>query len=337
MIMTKKVFDFLSSFGMMLIGVCLLFIFSVSFYKTTDAHLPKSGERSWFGGDIENHVLPVSHPAVPLAKEDKKDFYGNLTAESALVVDDRTDTVLFEKNSEEIRPLASITKLMSALVLLDLPIKWNTTTVITKDDDIGSSNAIKVGDKLTAIELWQVALVGSSNTAINALVRISGLSQEDFVQRMNAKAKSLRLNSLHFVEPTGLDSANRGNAKDIIRLLKVALQQDKIYSALQTGEYYIRSTNSIKSRRIWNTNWLLIGWIPSDFKTEQIVGKTGYIRDSGYNFVVRLEKKDKKAVRVLILGAASNEARFIEARDLAEWAFTNYVWPSGDGYEKLVE
>jgi D-alanyl-D-alanine endopeptidase (penicillin-binding protein 7) len=334
--MTKKVFDFLSSFGMMLAGVCLVFIFSVSFYKTNNIKLPQSGERNWLGGDVEQHILPVSHPAVPLAKN-KNEFKDNLTAVSALVVDDRTDTVLWEKNSDEVRSLASITKLMSALVLLDLPMKWGTTTEITSDDDLDSSHAIQAGDKLTAKELWQVALIGSSNSAINALVRTSGLDEKEFVEKMNEKAKTLRLSSLKFSDPTGLDSGNRGSAGDIIRLLKVALQQDKIYSTLQIGEYYTKPLNSKRERRVWSTDWLLTGWIPSRFKPVQIAGKTGYISDSGYNFVVRLEDKEKRAVRVLILGAASNEARFSEARDLADWAFKNYLWPGDEGYNELAE
>lgn len=334
--MTKKVFDFFSSFGMMLAGVCLLFVCSVSFYSTNNIKLPQSGERNWLGGDIEQHILPVSHPAVPLSKNGSE-FKDNLTAVAALVVDDRTDTVLWEKNSEEIRSLASITKLMSALVLIDLPIRWNTTTEVTTDDDLGSSHAIQAGDKLTANELWQVALIGSSNSAINALVRVSGLSEEEFVKKMNEKAKNLRLSSLKFSDPTGLDKGNRGNAKDIIRLLKIALQQDKIYSTLQVGEYYAKPLNLKKQRRVWSTNWLLTGWIPNRFKTAQIVGKTGYIGDSGYNFVVRLEDKEKRAVRVLILGASSNETRFSEARDLAEWAFENYLWPGDEGYKELAE
>jgi len=334
--MTKKVFDFFSSFGMMLAGICLLLIFSVSFNTATNLKLPQAGARNWLGGDIEPHVLPVSHPAVPLAKN-TNEFKGNLTAATALVVDDRTDTILWGKNPDEIKSLASITKLASALVLLDLPIKWNTTTEITSIDDLGSSHAIQAGDQFSANELWDIALIGSSNSAINALVRISGLGEEEFVKKMNSKAKDLRLASLKFSDPTGLDSGNRGNAKDVARLLKIALQQDKIYSTLQTGVYYVKPLNSSNRRRIWSTNWLLTGWIPSRFKPDQIAGKTGFIGDSGYNFVVRLEDKARRAVRVLILGAASNEARFSEARDLAEWAFDNYFWPGDKDYNELAE
>lgn len=335
--MTKKVFDFFSSFGMMLAGICLLFVSSVSIYTTTNAKLPKSGERNWLGGDVEQQTLPISHPAVPLVKSDKVDFLDSLTAASALVVNDQTDTILWEKNIEEVRSLASITKLMSALVLLDLPINWSTTTQIINEDDLSSSHAIQVGDEFTAEDLWHIALIGSSNSAVNALVRVSGLSEEDFVKKMNEKAVILRLSSLRFSDPTGLDSGNRGNAKDIIRLLKVALQQDKISSTLQIGEYYAKPLNSKKQRRIWSTDWLLIGWIPSQFKPAQIAGKTGFIGDSGYNFAVRLEDKEGRAVRVLILGASSSETRFTEARDLAEWAFKNYLWPNDDGYNELAE
>lgn len=335
--MTKKVFDFFSSFGIMLAGLSLLFVSSVSFYKTSGVSFPRSGERELVGGDIEVQTLPISHPSVPLKKGDAKIFFDNLTAKTVLVVDDRTDTILWEKNLEEIRSLASITKLMSALVILDLPIQWSTTTKITDEDNWGGSQMVQVGEKFTAEELWKIALVGSSNNALSALVRLSGLSNDDFVIKMNEKAKSFRLNSLVFDEPTGLSSKNRGKAKDIARLLKIALQQEKIYSALQTPEYYVVMGDTKKQRRIWNTNWLLTKWIPSSFSQNQIVGKTGFIGDSGYNFVVRFETSNEKAVRVLILGAVSNEARFTEARDLASWAFNNHLWPGDVGYTELVE
>jgi D-alanyl-D-alanine endopeptidase (penicillin-binding protein 7) len=338
--MLSKFTDFLSSIGMMLAGVFLLFFSSVYFasdHKLSFAQLPSSGKRVEVGGDISVSNLPVSKPTVPLRKDlsEQSNFLAPLTAVSAVVMDSKTKTVLFNKNASEVRSLASITKLMSAMVLLDLPIKWTATTVII-EDDIEGDHHIEVGEKFTLEDLWHVALVGSSNSAINALVRNSGVTKEEFVGLMNQKAKDLRLASVRFFEPTGLSEKNMSTALDTAKLLIDALKFDKIYSTVQISEYYAHPLGG-KPKRIWTTDWLLTNWIPNTFKAENIAGKTGYIDDSGYNFVVSLTDDKKHTITVAILGAASNEERFSEARDLAVWAFDQYAWPDDEGYENLAE
>ncbi|HSR89449.1 MAG TPA: serine hydrolase [Candidatus Udaeobacter sp.] len=336
--MSNKLADFLSSFGIMLAGVFLLFFSSVYFASGSSpsfSQFPKSAKRNPVGGDISLTNLPASKPAVPLAK-DKDDFSGSSTAASAIVVDTKTKTVLFSKNTSEVRPLASITKLMTAMVLLDLPVNWASTTVVT-DEDIEGDHHINAGEKFTLDDLWHVALIGSSNSAINALVRNSGVSKEKFVDLMNEKAKELRLSSVRFDEPTGLSDKNMANVLDTSKLLIDALKFDKIYTTVQTGEYYAHPLNSDKARRIWTTNWLLTNWVPNNFKVENIAGKTGYIEDSGYNFAVSLSNEKKHNISVVVFGAATNEARFSEARDLADWVFGHYLWPDDAGYNGLTE
>lgn len=338
--MSKKWREFFFSFGMMLAGLVLLFFGSVSFThfpaQNLAAQLPLSVARAETGGgDIFPANLPTSRPAVPLAKDDA-DFNLPLTAAAAVALDDQTNAILFTKNADEARPLASITKLMSALVLAELPLNWSSTTVVSADDtEDGSSHHINAGEEFALEELWQVGLIGSSNSAIHALVRQSGLTEEQFVGRMNEKAKALRLGTAHFEEPTGLSGKNIASALDAARLLKAALAVDKIFRALQVGEYYVKPLHAKKSRRVWATDWLLTKWIPSDYSADEIAGKTGYIADAGYNFAVRLRNDDNRSVRVVVLGATANEARFTEARDLASWAFNHYLWPDQAGYGEL--
>lgn len=331
--LNSKLVNFLSSFGMMLAGVFLLFFSSIYFASGSDVsflQFPSSGKRMEAGGDISLDNFPASQPAAPLAK-DKRGFFGSSTAASAIVVDTKTKTILFSNNSDEVRSLASITKLMTAMVLLDLPINWASTTVIS-EDDVSGDHHVKTGEKFSLEDLWHVGLIGSSNTAINALVRSTGMATEKFVDLMNEKAKELRLFSARFSEPTGLSGKNMANALDTAKLLIDALRFEKIYTAVQTGEYYARPLNGNKPRRIWNTNWLLTNWVPNHFKMENIAGKTGYIDDSGYNFAVSLSDEKKHTIAVVVLGAASNETRFSEARDLAEWVFDNFLWPGDMGY-----
>ncbi|OGH88784.1 MAG: hypothetical protein A3J93_01695 [Candidatus Magasanikbacteria bacterium RIFOXYC2_FULL_42_28] len=328
------------SFSLAFLGIGGLFFSTVSIVPNvvTPPELPKLTPRQTLlvGGDIKPAVLPVSHPLVPLVKPDKKDFNLPLTAEAVLVVDNRTDTELFSKNPDAVRALASITKLMSVLVILERKFDWQATAEFSDDEAVGSRVAT-AGEKYTATELWNLALVGSSNGAVNALARLTGLTKTEFVARMNAKAKIWRLDSLRFTDPTGLDAGNVGNSRDIARLLKFALREDKIYRALQTPEYYAQSVGAKKPTRVWSTDWLLTGWIPHKFDNDQIAGKTGYIGESGYNFAVKLGDASGRGVRVVVLGATTNETRFTEARDLGVWALANYVWPEDAGYGELAE
>lgn len=340
--MREKIISFLSSYGLITLGLCLLFLASVS-VKTGHSPLlkfPVSAPRleAQAGGDVAIAQLPESkpRPTIPLAKN-KTEFAGQITAVSALVVDDKTDTLLYSKNSEEVRPLASITKLMSALVLMDMPIDWASSTTICEDDCDGSSHQINVGEKYTLDDLLHVALIGSSNTAISALARMTGVTAENFALLMNKKAQSLNLTSAKFVEPTGLDAGNIANVFDVAKILKENLKYKKIYEAMKVGEYYAHPLNKDKARRVWSTNLLLTNWVPSDFQSGDIVGKTGFIGDSKYNFTVRIADKDGHAVRIVVLGSESSDSRFSEARDLAEWVFEHYLWPDQEGYDQLVE
>lgn len=316
-----------------------MFVASVSYPQVSQKvnFLPKSQPRIMLnnGGDEQPAVLPVSHPNVPL-KKDEATCNVPLTSAAVILMDDKTDTVLFEKNSDVVRPLASISKLMSALVLLDLNPDWKKIVEITPEVYDNNSHFVNVGEKFSMEDLWNVALIGSSNSAINALVSGAGIKKEDFVVKMNEKAQDLRLRTLRFVEPTGIDERNVGSARDIARMLKYALASDKIFNSLQTPEYYSNPIGQ-KPRRIWTTDWLLTKWVPNKFGELTIAGKTGYIDDSKYNFAVRIENGGKRAIRTVVLGADTMEARFSEARDLATWAFAHYAWPGDEGYEKLAQ
>ena len=334
----EKFQEIFFSYGLMGSGLLLLLASTVYISRpAVSAVLADAGQAvpSSIGGDITPGSLPQARPIIPLPKDDSK-FDKIFSAVSVFAVDDKSETVLFQKNSAEVRPLASITKLMSALVILDSGLSWNATTTILADDDDGSSHFVAAGEVFTLDDLWHVALIGSSNGAIKALARATGLAADEFVRRMNQKAVQLKMTTAKFVEPTGLDDQNVASAEDTAKLLAEALRSDKIYKTLQIGEYYAEPLGK-KKRRVWTTDWLLTNWIPNEFKVFNIAGKTGFINNSKYNFAVRLAKDDTHAVRVVIMGADSNETRFTEARDLAAWIFEKYVWPDESGYDKITE
>lgn len=338
--MPKKVVDFLFSFGLMIIGVSLLFAFTVSVHikpNMIGPSFPKSNPRMMaVGGDI--YVMPdeLPKPTNPLPKNNTAIFVP-LTAISAIVMDEKTENILFSKNIDEIRSLASITKLMSAMVLMDLPINWSSTTTILDVDHDGSSHLLTPGETYFLDDLWLAGLVGSSNASIRALVRNSGLSEVEFVDKMNKKAKALGFASLIFIDPTGLGAGNVGSAREAVFMLKESLRYEKIISALNIGELYVQALNSPKPKRIWSTNRLLTRWTPNDFESKNIVGKTGYIINSRYNFVAKIGDNAGHQIIVAVLGSESNESRFTEARDMAEIIFSKFLWPDQVGYFDLSE
>lgn len=333
--MSQKLSDFLSSFGLMIAGVCALVFFTISFQPVKSEcryRFPVSQPRSTESETPVGQNLPASRPVFPLLK-DNNDFSATMTAFAAYVVDEKSGMELFAKNSDQVRPLASITKLMSAITLLQLPINWEATTTILESDCDNSSHQLSQGEVYSFNDLFEVALIGSSNIAIRALVRESGVSRESFVAKMNDNAEKLNLKTLHFVEPTGLDAGNVGSARDVAGLLKEAMQYTKIKQVTKTGEYILRPLNEDSTRLVWSTNWLLTNWMPNNFPKEEISGKTGFIGDARYNFVVRLTDGQRHGIITAVLGAADSQARFSEARDLSNWIFDQYVWPDEEGYD----
>lgn len=333
--MDKKIFDFISSFGMMLLGVFLLLGFSIGVAMRNNHeyhYFPTAGTRQKASA-IKFEDYTKTHYVNPVSVNGQQ-FSGNLSARVALVVDEKTGMVLYSKNPQEVRPLASLTKLMSAMIILELPRDWQAPVTVTNAESIcNGDHHVEIGETFSASEMWNAALVGSANKAVGALARTTGITSEGFVSLMNKKATDLGFKSLSFVEPTGLDSLNQGDAEDIAKMLKEALRYPKIKEALSKSECYLDLPKG-KQRRVWSTDWLLTNWTNNNFK--EVVGKTGYISDSDYNFAVRLTDEKNHSVIVVVLGASTNEARFAEAKTLGEWAFKNFLWPDDTGYKQLV-
>ncbi len=207
-------------------------------------------------------------------------------------------------------------------MLLEQPLDFTATTTVVIDDVVDTH--MYAGEVYNLQELWDAGFVASSNKAILTLMDASGLTREAFVARMNEKAMELGLKQVNFVEPTGLDERNVGTSGDVLVLLDAALAQEKLRQSLLKYDHKIWDENTLKSREMWNTNWLLLNWVPNEF--EVLGGKTGYISAAGYNFATRIKNKDGHVVDVVVLGATTHEARFREARDVAEGVLEVYEW-----------
>lgn len=246
----------------------------------------------------------------------------DIKAEAAGVFDANSRFKLWASNDTTVRPIASITKLMSALVFLEHNPGWSQTVEISSEDNrLGSKAYLFLGDRLSEKDLFRTALVASDNTAITALVRTTGLSEKEFVAEMNQKASLLRLKSTTFVEPTGLDSGNQSTVKDITRLALMAFNNPDIRQALQFSNYEFETENG-KKVSVITTNELLE--IPSD-NPHLLAGKTGHLTEAGYCFVGWFEKNGHTVITV-VLGASEATDRFTETEKLVRWAYSAFSW-----------
>lgn len=274
------------------------------------------------GGDLvvpPKELRPVRPERIgPLPAEEQ------FSAKAIIVKDLESGALLYNRNAYTPRPIASLTKLMSALVVLEKDIDWATTTTVIGADSLGTH--MYAGDTYTLEQLWQAGLVASSNKAIMTLANALDWPEQAVVERMRQKAQELGMTHASFSDTTGLDAGNTASASDVAILLDEALAVDAIRETLLIPEVTLYSNERNTSHHMYSTNWLLLGWIQHDF-AEIVGGKTGYTPAAGYNFAFQVYDTEGNGVSVVVLGTESHEARFTEARDIAMWAFENHKWP----------
>lgn len=240
-----------------------------------------------------------------------------LLCEAAFLQDNSTSEKLYGKDEYNVRPIASITKLITALTFLDLEIDWDKTIEMdTSDANNSSRSPLRAGDVYRVRDLFYCSLMSSDNRATRALTRSTGVSVDSFVALMNHKVDSLGLFSIQVDEVTGLSENNVGSAYDLARLVNIASTNPTIQTALLTKQYSFISEKRKRLITLGNTDRLLF----SDWNVQG--GKTGYIGESGYCFAVRVANDKGHDLTGVVLGARSNSRRFKEATKLFQWAFS---------------
>jgi D-alanyl-D-alanine endopeptidase (penicillin-binding protein 7) len=236
-----------------------------------------------------------------------------LHVKAAYVVD-ANNRVLFQKNPERVLPIASLTKLMTAMVFLQTDPDWDRVVEVTVDDVRNSSRTrIRPREEITVRDLFHASLMSSDNCATKTLVRTSGIPQPEFIRRMNTMADSLGLAGTSFVEPTGLSEQNVSTAQDMARILRLASGRPEIAAITQKVDYEF--TSNRKRHHLVNTNRLLRS------QWEVTGGKTGFIREAGYCLVTNVKSPTGLDITAVVLGAPSNTLRFAEARRILDWTF----------------
>jgi len=265
---------------------------------------------------------PLQH--VHLNKKALESGQLRLKSEAAVVLDTKTEEVLFTKNMEQQLPIASLSKLMSVLVFLECKPSLDDSETITKQDAEKSGFAdLRVGETLILRDLLHACLMSSSNRAARALARASGMPSSAFVKRMNRKARELGLENTFFLEPTGLSEENRSTALDCAKLLYFALQDSTIGSISgKTAHRFVSLDRTKRVHQIRNTNRLL-------FSSKNVKGgKTGYNGASGWCLVVMVEGEDGKEVVAVVLGAPDKFTRYKDIRSMVEWCMPTNKKPS---------
>ena len=237
-----------------------------------------------------------------------------LYSASALVIDQETGQTIIEKQSGAVVPIASISKLMTAMVVLDAKLDMNEVITIG-DDDVdglkGTRSRIPVGTAMTRETAMLLALMSSENRAANSLGRHYPGGMPAFVRAMNRKAQALGMLNSRFEEPTGLSSNNVSTAHDLARMVAAAARYPEIRSFSTTGEARIDLNGHI--REFHNTNAL----VRSD-NWEIGVSKTGYISEAGRCLVMQARVADKPVV-IVLLDSAGKMTRVGDANRIKRW------------------
>lgn len=238
----------------------------------------------------------------------------DLNSSVALVVDQQTNEVLFSKNDSAVLPIASLTKLMTGLVVTDANLPLDELVTISSDDvDTvkGSRSRLAVGTTLTRLELMHLALMSSENRAAHALGRTFPGGLDQFVRLMNAKARELGMRDTRYVEPTGLSSLNQSSARDLATLVSVAYQRPLLRSLSTSPSHQLELGHRTLEYR--NSNRLI-----RDPDWDIGLQKTGYISEAGRCLVMQARVAGRQLIMVF-LDATGKLGRAQDAERVRRW------------------
>lgn len=271
------------------------------------AQLPSSQD-AFLAASLNPNFIPIRNWSVEEP---------DIQTKTAAIFDPSGEKFLYQKNIKEKLPIASLTKIMTAIIAfenskLDNIITISKKAVMTE----GENGRLVIDEKLSVRDLLYIMLIESSN---DAAVALAG-SIDGFVNLMNEKVKELGLKNTHFVDPTGISKWNYSTVADLVQLAKYSFfKQPLIWQILGIKEMEIYSQDEKIGHHLTNTNELL-GEIP-----QIIGGKTGFTEEAGGCMLtmIRLPDKPGEYLIIIILGAENRE---LETKKLIEWALKAYIW-----------
>ncbi len=258
----------------------------------------------------------------------------NLRSAAVLVVDQKTGEALYSKNVDVPTAIASITKLMTAMVTLDAELDLNEEIVIGGEDVDrlkGTGSRLALGTRLTREELLHLALIASENRAAAALSRAYPGGRGAFVAAMNRKARELGMKDSHFIDGTGLDSGNRATAADLVKMVDAAHHYQLIRQITSTGSYdvsvpgtrVVRVRENGKTRKVARSVQRHIAFNNTNSLTrnqdwEIGVSKTGFINEAGHCLVMQTKIAEQKVI-IVLLDSWGKWSRIGDAQRIRKW------------------
>jgi D-alanyl-D-alanine endopeptidase (penicillin-binding protein 7) len=250
-----------------------------------------------------------------------------LASSKALVINQLTGEIIFAKNTNQSTPIASVTKLMTAMVMLDAHLPMDDLLFIA-DEDVdylkGTRSRLSVGTPLTRGELLQLALMSSENRAAAALARNYPGGLSVFLSAMNTKAEILGMKSTHFYDPTGLDSNNVSTAEDLVKMVNAAYHYPEIRQVTTTASQEITLYGRENPINFVNTNSLVRGgdWVIG-------LSKTGFINEAGRCLVMQAEISGQPMI-IVLLDSAGKQSRIGDANRIRKWIEFNDTGSLGE-------
>jgi D-alanyl-D-alanine endopeptidase (penicillin-binding protein 7) len=243
----------------------------------------------------------------------------DLASVNALVTDAKTGEVLFAKNPEAVTPIASVTKLMGAMVVLDSDAMMDEILDVQTKETKELKNVfsrVRVGSKLKRNEMLQLSLMSSENRAAASLAFHYLGGTEAFVAAMNAKAKALGMKNTRFVEPTGLSEKNVSSAEDLAKMLVVASGYELIRKLSTVGQ-----KDSIFSKPKHTLNFVNTNPLVRNNKWNVMLSKTGFINEAGHCLVMLTKIQDREVMMVL-LDSFGKRSHIADAARIRQWIET---------------
>lgn len=252
-------------------------------------------------------------PAIP---DETSDGKPNLHSASAIVLDQINGTELFGKNTDNLQPIASITKLMTAMIVLDGKQDMDEPLTVTSDDiDLikSSHSNLPVGSVLKRLDMLRLALMASENRAASALARNYPEGKDAFIAKMNERAQLLKMERTRFTDSTGLMSENVSTVKDLARLVDAAYRYDLIREYTTTPAVQLTFPETGLSRGFINTNRLI-----NNSEWQIGLSKTGFIKEAGQCLVMQA-RIGSKPVLIVLLDSWGKLSRVADATRIKKW------------------
>ncbi len=327
--MIKINFNYLphqKTFGIIAVILIILIIFGIGFWQT-------QGSNDYFRDYLSRYSKNISANSSFINYRNESDYplinpsfnkQPKITAGSVLVYDASSKHILYQKNIDQVRPIASLTKLMTAMVAIDNIKDLNQKIIVDQESlnkGYGRIGQLEIGEKISIKNLLYELLMVSSNDAAYLLANtVYQEKYQDFVKLMNQKVRSLGLKETVFTDPSGYASTTVSTANESLKIFEKALQYPLIRKIIHTQKYSFATFSGRKEHNIHNSNHLFKK-IPT-----MIGGKTGFTDEAGETFVFAFHEPHRQhIIYVSILGSKIGY-RFKDAMNLYNWLEEKYVW-----------